>query len=528
MLISDSASTFIVVFIILTNAANLDVSMRKELELRYTRPTGIALMTNNSFYKMELSGKDIIKAIKEEDYGRLDEIFQDKRGDFITALEDLTKPEMEEMWADLSQIALKTVETMQSLNKNCSNKTAMTRCPGIQFIHLAVKLGISTVEKGLEVCQKMLFTVVYLNITLMKIPNSLDSLKDRIVNLCEKMFHSELFQERHRFTYNSVIYLIAKTLKNNSETDIMRIHALRSVIPEIVGMQEVDTVEVIKIFKKCAISRLFLSKPEGRTIITLMLLTDVQEMHNVIKNKWQTTRETRGTIYGKIYYHAWSHAMNKNNTDKAKRLQDCLDNFFVMAIHSRKRLLILDLRKFFSYFYSKIHLSKVYKMLDCVYSRVVSYYITNLDGRIRANTAQLFVDAFPLYSHDMSIAELQTHLVEQTLLIKDLLTDKLPRIRKITILGLCTAMSNHWRVFNEDILETYFRIFVNSSAYDRLAVYEGFKVMLGNPDMLQNLQILFPALNALSMGGNLSDAQKKAFSKKVFQILGKFLKAKRR
>ncbi|GIX82675.1 hypothetical protein CDAR_295751 [Caerostris darwini] len=478
---------------------------------------------------MELSGKDIIKAIKQEDYGRLDEIFQDKRGDkFVRALEDLTKPELDEMWADLSKIVSKTIETMHSLNKNCSNKTAMTRCPGIQFINLAVKLGISILEKGWEVCQEMMFTVVYLNITLMKIPNSLDSLKDRIVNLCEKMFHSGLFEERHRFTYNSVIYLIKKTLNNNSETDIMRIHALRSLIPEIVGMQEVDANEVINIFKKCAISRLFLSKPEGRTIITLMLQTDVQEMHNVIKNKWQTTRETRGKIYGKIYYDAWSYAMDKNNTDIAKMLHKCLDDFFLMAIHSRKRLLLLDLRKFFTYFYSKIHLSNVYKMLDCLYTRVVFYHITNLDGRIRANTAQLFVDAFPLYSHDMSIAELHSQLSEQMLLIKDLLKDKLPRIRKIIILGLCTAMSNHWRVFNEDILVTYFKIFVNSSAYDRLVVYEGFNVMLENPDMLRNLQILFPALSALSMGGNLSDAQKKAFSKKVFQILGKFLKAKRR
>ncbi|GIY97100.1 hypothetical protein CEXT_30911 [Caerostris extrusa] len=45
-----------------------------------------------------------------------------------------------------------------------------------------------------------------------------------------------------------------------------------------------------------------------------------------------------------------------------------------------------------------------------------------------------------------------------------------------------------------------------------------FNVMLGNPDMLQKLQTV--PLRVLKTRGNFSDAEKKVFNKKVFQIIG--------
>ncbi|GFT83271.1 condensin-2 complex subunit G2 [Trichonephila clavipes] len=310
------------------------------------------------------------------------------------------------------------------------------------------------------------------------------------------------------------------------KNDVKRIYALRSVIPKIINMKEVDSNEVWSLYKQCAASPLYLSKPEGHKIISLFLTLDidrVSEIHNVIKRYLPSTTVMQGVAYGKVYFDAWSNAVKtKNETLKNELEITCLHDLILLTVNGRQRSLVLVVRKLLTQFHIQKKENHVSKMLYSLYRPILWRFLKNSNGLIRANAAQLLLDVFPLEDPDLRIVEADAELNEQMILIKDLLLDDFPIVRSVTIIGLCNAMSVHWELFPETMLKTYFQIIVNhlscdSSSVDvRCAVAKGFKVLLENPLTIPTLRVILPRLKPLFH--DISDPVRIAFCQLLLRV----------
>ncbi|GFS93378.1 condensin-2 complex subunit G2 [Trichonephila clavipes] len=202
------------------------------------------------------------------------------------------------------------------------------------------------------------------------------------------------------------------------ENDVKRIYALRSVIPKIINMKEVDSNEVWSLYKQCAASPLYLSQPE----------------------------------HGKVYFDAWSNAVETKNETLENELEiTCLQDLILLTVNGRQRSLVLVVRKLLAQFHIQKSEDHVSEMLYSFYRPILWCFLKNSDGLIRANAAQLLLDVFPLEDPDMNIVDADAELNEQMIMIKDLLLDDFPIVRSVTIIGLCFAMCVHWELFPETV-----------------------------------------------------------------------------
>ncbi|GFT20334.1 hypothetical protein NPIL_34901, partial [Nephila pilipes] len=76
---------------------------------------------------------------------------------------------------------------------------------------------------------------------------------------------------------------------------------------------------------------------------------------------------------------------------------------------------------------------------------------------MRANTARIFLDRFPILDPSIKLPETVHPQIDQVLYIKDFLRDE-NNVREATIIGLHKIMSTNVRIFSEDMLETYYGI----------------------------------------------------------------------
>ncbi|GFT83264.1 condensin-2 complex subunit G2 [Trichonephila clavipes] len=408
----------------------------------------------------KIKGKDLLAAVSKMDSGeflKFATLNKSKKSPFAfkELLEDLNADEIHKMWEELSKTVLERMKIIidSSVKGSPNKKESTTKKTTLEICHIvqaAIDLASVSFEQSMPVPQGLLLMIVFLNHIILEIPNDLENLKNSIALICEKMFHlNYLIHDNELIIFNIVIYLIKRSLVHKKENDVKRIYALRSVIPKIINMKQVDSNEVWSLYKQCAASPLYLSKPEGHKIISLFLTLDidrVSEIHNVIKRYLPSTTVMQGVAYGKVYFDAWSNAVKtKNETLKNELELTCIQDLILLTVNGRQRSLVLVVRKLLDQF----HNQKRRIMCPKCYIPYIDQLYGNSNGLIRANTAQLFLDVFPLEDPDLRIVDADAELNEQMILIKDLLLDDFRIVRSVTIIGLCIAMSVHWELFPE-------------------------------------------------------------------------------
>ncbi|CAL1270981.1 unnamed protein product [Larinioides sclopetarius] len=487
----------------------------------------------------QISGKDLIAAVRDVQDGKLVEYASQNKSKkssfkFKNVLKELSVDEIDNMWDVLSKTVINQVENIIGSNtKGSPNKSRDSPSKKVyqEVSHItqaAIDLAIVILEQRMPASQGLLHMVVFLNRIIFELPGSLDNLKNSIALLCEKMFHvNYLYQDHELITFNTLLYVIKRSLAvKPAKKDVKRIYALRSLFPKIISMQEeVDANEVFNIYKKCATSPLYLSMPEGQKIITIILTLDsdyVSQIHEAVKRYLPSATLAQGSAYGKAYFDAWSSSVKTNSEALQKELEICFQDLILMAVNGRRKSLVAALRKLLAQFNSQKKEPYVSKMLYNMYQPILWRFLKHPDGLIRANTAQLFLDVFPLEDPDVKIVAIDQELNDQMLLIKDLLLDDFPIVRSTAVIGLCIAMSINWELFPEDMLRTYFKIIVNdlscdsSSADVRCAVAKGFKVLLENPLTLPTMQVILPRLKPLFH--DISDPVRVAFCQLLLRV----------
>ncbi|KAF8793783.1 Condensin-2 complex subunit G2 like protein [Argiope bruennichi] len=488
----------------------------------------------------QISSQDFIAAVKDIKNGKLVEYAiqnKSKKSSFMfkSILKQLSIEEIDNMWDDLSKVVINQVDTIiigttkRSPNKSKAISPSKKACLEVSnIIQAAIDLAAVILDQRMPVSQGLLHMVVFLNRIIFELPSSLDNLKNSIALLCEKIFHFDYLDQDHELvTFNAFLYLMQRSLaQKHMKKDVKRVFALRSLIPKVISMkEEVDVNEVFNLYKKCVTSSLYLSMLEGQKIIKLILAINneyVSQIHEAIKRNLSSATLAQGSAYGKAYFNAWALAVKTKNEELQKDLEICFQDFITMAVNGRRKALVAVVRKILAQFNSQKKDIRVSKLLYISYQPILWRSLRHPDGLIRANSARLFLDVFPLEDPEVKLVAVDQELNEQLLLIKDLLIDEYPIVRSTAVIGLCIAMSVNWELFPEDILKTYFTIIVNDLSCDssstdvRCAVAKGFKVLLENPLTLPTMQVILPRLKPLFH--DISDPVRIAFCQLLLRV----------
>ncbi|XP_015921624.1 condensin-2 complex subunit G2 isoform X1 [Parasteatoda tepidariorum] len=425
---------------------------------------------------------------------------------FKDMLMQLSDEEVDKMWEQFCQIIMKQYESILK-NDNESPKKLYQEIS--QVIQAVIDTAHVMLAENIPIPKEFLHLVVFLNGILLSIPSHLESLKNNISYLCERMYSMNYIDKSEILVSNSLIYLLRRsTSPKAAKKDVKRIYPLRSLIPKILSMETVDSNEVWELLKKCASSQLYPSSAhEGQKILSLALTLDVDhiaDIHNAIKKRLSSCSLAHAAFFGKVYYEAWSHAVKTESLDLKNAIEiTCIQDLVLLAVTDRRKSIVLSTQKVLAQFHCKKKDIDVLKMLYSLYHPILWLHLKNPDGLIRANAAQLFLAVFPLENPDLDLVSSDQELNDQMLMIKELLVDDYPIVRCSAIVGLCLAMSVHWELFPEEMLKTYFKILVqdlscdSSSSDVRCAVAKGFKGLLENPLTVPTLQNILPKLKNL-------------------------------
>ncbi|GFU56264.1 condensin-2 complex subunit G2 [Nephila pilipes] len=147
------------------------------------------------------------------------------------------------------------------------------------YIRACIELASIFLKLDLPLSPGLLHTIGFLNRVMPEIPPDLVTFKDCIADICEELSANTNFRgDKKLITYNVIIYLIKQTLMHKRENDVQRLYAMRSVLPKLIHMREVDSNEVLSLYKQCAKSPLYLSMPEGRKVISSFQIKGIKQV----------------------------------------------------------------------------------------------------------------------------------------------------------------------------------------------------------------------------------------------------------
>ncbi|XP_035223173.1 uncharacterized protein LOC118195939 isoform X2 [Stegodyphus dumicola] len=215
--------------------------------------------------------KELLCAMKNEDYKKLVDLASKNKSKkvpytFKDAIKNLSGSEIDKLWSMLNKMVEKKAEVLLDGNKDTSNTSLDNKtCTELnQVLNAAIDLASVVFEESMPASQDLLHMVVFLNGILFEIPISIEQLRNSIAHLCEKMYHLNYVVNLNQYLiHNVVIYLLKRTLTRKAiKTDVKRIYAMRSVIPKILEMSEINPKLVWELLKKCATSHLYLCMQE--------------------------------------------------------------------------------------------------------------------------------------------------------------------------------------------------------------------------------------------------------------------------
>ncbi|GFU45787.1 condensin-2 complex subunit G2, partial [Nephila pilipes] len=325
------------------------------------------------------------------------------------------------MWEDLKNNVQKRIETL--LQPNIKEKRKEPTVKKICFesgciVQAAIDLASVFFQENLTVTEGLKSMIVFLDRILPEIPPEEDNFKNNIAFICELLFSREYYS-----CSNTLYYLMRRVLVNQKEKDVRRVRFLRSLIPRIDQEQNVE--HVLTLYAECAVSSLYLSMEQ-------VILTSLEQ----------------AATYGKAYMSAWSHAV-KYKRDPSNVFQySYIMDLMLHAVEDREMSVVHNIREVLLQFNSFEFRMK--KMIYESFMTIALRYMKHPKSYMRANTARIFLDRFPILDPSIQMPEtVHPQVIDQVLNIKDFLRDE-NNVREATIIGLHKIMSTNVRIFSED------------------------------------------------------------------------------
>ncbi|XP_075222107.1 uncharacterized protein LOC142324891 [Lycorma delicatula] len=333
--------------------------------------------------------------------------------------------------------------------------------------------------------------------------------RDMICAICEKCCQRQLLQLNSGFIVDTLIFLFDYTLdkdRNILKKDIKRVWNMHNVIFKM-NVQGNAFEQLSGKLLQTVESSAYLSCKEGQQFISFLLRFDpkfTKQVHEAIKFFLPDASKAHATAFGKIYYSAWLNANEEQRQTIEKYcIQDLMSRIFVLRRSvgfldmSRLGKNVLSILSFLHESRRQIHLSKVITEL---YTPLIWRHIRSGNNIVRCNAVEVFLDVYPLEQPGAGRAEQANLLQRQHNEMADLLTDSCHCVRIIAVQGICNCFKNYWETFPPESIQTLMETMVKEMIYDgscadvRKAVYQGFSVMLKNPNSAAYLAKVLPSL----------------------------------
>lgn len=407
-------------------------------------------------------------------------------------LNSCSRKQLDHIWLQtFTLFANKLVTGSQKHGSNTEERKEIVQC-------IVPLLSAMLAQTEIYVPDAVLQVACSLEAILPELPS--DDLKNSISQVFEKWWKKDL-PYKHSLIITSFVYLVERSLDLQPKplvSDVARVWSLHEVM-SIIELQDESSQEFKLLLKRCFISSQYLQHDEGVKFLSYVMSQDEKfmlDLHSVIKNHLLSVPRFWVGRFGEIYFRAWQ---NVTGTHKVKMEQCCLQDLMFHAVHAKPALAPI-LRKLVGYFHHKKKHIGVDNMLCTLYDPIIWRSLAVANSQVRANTAALFFDVFPLQNQDLDVQYSDAYLQKQFDMFQELLDDPFPNIRSLAVQHIFIVMQKYWEMIPLDTLKNLMfklvqdRLCETSSAAVRESVIKGLTILLDNNLSHIFLKTVLPAI----------------------------------
>ncbi|XP_070175011.1 condensin-2 complex subunit G2-like [Littorina saxatilis] len=447
---------------------------------------------------------ELLAIVEKQDPGAVVQFLKSAKSrghDLTDTLAECSQRNREDVWERLYAICSEML-----LDDNVDEdeeKTKEKKAEQYAFLDGLVTLALATVEqKNINIPAALVDTATVLHGLLPVLPDEVDALKYRLACLLETWWRQEL-EGRENIVTNTLLYLLRRSLARGTVSDVKCVWRLHTVLP-LINFDLPSASDLKNMLGRCCSSTHYIKTDEGRRFLGYVMslnagVTDL--MHGAIKNQIPYAPKSWLPLYGDMYFRAWQ----KSTGDMLEKLEnDCIQDLMNHCIHSTRQgpqPMFNILFRVLHYFHSQKKQRGVDSMLLKLYNPFLWRSLSVPNTEIRANSAALLLDAFPLQDTDSNAEDSDVLIQKQFDFIQRLVTDPCPEIRALTAEGMCRILRDFLEMIPGDVVHSLLCKLLKELAWDtaspavRVAVVKGMTAMLDNPMCHLLLKPLLPGLS---------------------------------
>ncbi|XP_060579913.1 condensin-2 complex subunit G2-like [Ruditapes philippinarum] len=346
-------------------------------------------------------------------------------------------------------------------------------------------LAAMLAQKEVHVPEGMIQVASVLQDVLPGMPVSKDKVKNNVTRVFEDWWKKGL-PNKEGLVMSSFVYIVGRSLDLRPKplvADLKRVWSLHEVV-QLIEMNNESSNEFKTLLLRCVISPQYMQHDEGIKFLGYILTLDERFtglIHTTIKNHLLSVPRSWYVKYGEIYFRAW-----QSGSVTQKIEQDCIQDLIYHAVHAQPAL-APALKKVLSYIHGQKKQRDVDDLLFRLYEPIIWRSLTAANSQVRANSAALFCEIFPLQSPELSVKESDDLIQKQFEQFQKMLEDPFPNIRSLSVLGVFRVMEKYWEMIPQDTLKSLTVKLVqdnladSSSADVRESVLKGLAILLDNP-----------------------------------------------
>ncbi|XP_064594781.1 condensin-2 complex subunit G2-like isoform X2 [Liolophura sinensis] len=423
--------------------------------------------------------------------------------DLEEALNSLGASQFADVWEKVHGVCTSTLLNLDDDDNPDNEESVQKNKQMLDVLQSVVTLATAALTSDSpHVPDSFYDTAVIIHGVMLSLPDTADKLKNSMAKLFELWWTREL-NGREELGINTFTYLLERSLQNKSPvTDLKRVWAMREAV-KLIDVCSQASEHVRGLLLHCYMHVSYLKSDEGRRFLSFLFSLGqnmIEFIHNTIKNQLPVAPRSFLEHYGEVYFRAWRVASGQC---LQKIEVSCIQDLMHHAVHAKRqssRSMAFVLRKVLGYIHKQKKQRGVDEMLLRLYEPILWRSLKVANGAVRANSAALLVDAFPLENPESNVEETDRLLQKQFDLLQTLLSDPYVEVRTVTVQGVCHIISVYWEVIPIAVTQALITklyqevIYDVSSADVRVAVIKGQLELLDNHLCHPLLKSLLPAL----------------------------------
>ena len=408
---------------------------------------------------------------------------------------------LEKMWDSLNDIATGCAIEMFPTDPVCSgnsdNEHSELAINGILLLgRLTLEFHATTAKKEEFVPPSGLTnTALLLHGILPSISSEKDAVKNNISKLCE-LWYTKNMPEHESLVFNTLKYILQRTTEKVStsgggaptKADVKRLHSIQHAILQF-NLTDTSSNALRDLLLESARTSMFYKISEGIRFLSFLFTispTFIEHLHSKIKTIIPGANIQVATGIGEVYFKAWRSCEGAFKTNIEEL---CIQDLMQCAVLANPKLpknikIFPPIKNILKVLHRIKNDRQAQAMLAKLYEPIIWRHLKVANSHVRANSAQLFFDAFPIEDPNLRVEERSMKQENQVQIICELLKDESADIRVIAVAGASVVIAKYWQILSSTDLNKIFKIFVVDLAVDassplvRVEVLKGFKHIL--------------------------------------------------